>query len=91
MQRGRQRRLPAASGPQAFHHIIGALNWAIDRLCHQIVPVKNSQTFIAFLEHLLLDCYPDCSVVLVMDNALYHRSAAVQAALSLFEHRLLVF
>ncbi|MBC7809729.1 MAG: transposase, partial [Burkholderiales bacterium] len=48
-------------------------------------------TFIAFLEHLLLDQYPTSSLVLVMDNAPFHRSKATQAALSLFQHRLVVF
>lgn len=46
--------------------------------------------FIEFLEHLLVDKYPSGRVVLVMDNASYHKSAPALAALSLFEHRLLV-
>lgn len=91
MRRGQQRRIPAASGPQGFHHIIGALNWESGQVNYRIVTVKNSQTFIEFIEQLMLTDYPDQSVVLVMDNAPYHRSAAVQAALSLFEPRLLVF
>ncbi len=91
MRRGHQRRVPAASGPQVFHHVIGALDWATDQVSYQMTALKNSQTFIEFLEHLLLTCYPNQTIVLVMDNAPYHRSAATQAALSLFEHRLLVF
>ena len=39
----------------------------------------------------MTNCYPTAGLVLVMDNASYHRSAAVQAALSLYEHRLMVF
>ena len=34
--------------------------------------------------------YPTGRVVLVMDNASYHKSASVLAALSLFEHRVMV-
>jgi transposase len=34
--------------------------------------------------------YPDVKVVMVMDNASYHRSQASRAALSLFEERLYV-
>jgi transposase len=91
MRRGKQKRIAAAPGPQAFQHIIGALDWRTEQVSHTVVSVKNSQTFIQFLEHLMLTVYPTGGVVLVMDNAPYHRSAAVQAALSLFEHRLLVF
>lgn len=91
MKRGQQRRLPACNGPQGFHHVIGALNAQTAAVSWQLTTVKNSDTFIAFLEHLLVHQYPSASIVLVMDNAPYHRSAAVQAALSLFEHRLVVF
>jgi transposase len=91
MRRGQQTRLPAAPGPQAFHHLIGALDWASDQVTTSTVTVKNSQTFIEFIEYLLTQRYPTGGVVIVMDNAPYHRSAAVQAALSLYEHRLLVF
>ena len=36
----------------------------------------------------MLQAYPDIKVVIVMDNASYHRSRASRAALSLFEARL---
>lgn len=91
MLRGQQRRLPAANGPECFQHVIGALNWQTGQVCWQMADIKNSNTFIAFLEHLLLDQYPTSSLVLVMDNAPFHRSYATRAALSLFEHRLVVF
>ena len=51
---------------------------------------KNSYQFIYFLEQLLVKEYPTGRVVLVMDNASYHKSAAALAALSLFEHRIMV-
>ena len=38
----------------------------------------------------MVECYPTGRIVLIMDNVSYHKSAAVLAALSLFEHRLLV-
>jgi transposase len=91
MRRGQQQRLPAAPGPQAFHHLIGALDWATEQVITTTVTVKNSQTFIEFIELVMTRHYPTGGVVLVMDNAPYHRSAVVQAALSLFEHRLMVF
>jgi transposase len=54
---------------------------------------KNGQSFIEFLEHLLVQTYPTQSVILVMDkdNASYHYSAPVRAALRLFAHRVRVF
>jgi putative transposase len=90
MKRGQQRRLPAASGPQDFHHVIGGYNWCTDQVSYLTTSSKNSERFIAFLEHLLLAVYPHQTVVLVMDNVSYHRSRAVKAALSLFEHRVRV-
>jgi transposase len=91
MRRGQQKHLDAAPGPQSFHHLIGALDWATEQVTTTTVAVKNSQTFIEFVEYVMTECYPAGGVVMVMDNAPYHRSAAVQAALSLYEHRLLVF
>lgn len=91
MRRGQQRRLAAASGPQAFHHLIGGLDWASGQVVTITVTVKNSQTFIEFIEQVMTRFYPQAKVVIVMDNAPYHRSAQVRAALSLYEPRLLVF
>lgn len=51
---------------------------------------KNTATFIAFPEELLVRQYSTGSIVLVMDNVSYHKSAAALAALSLFEHRVAV-
>jgi transposase len=51
---------------------------------------KNSDHFIDFLEHLLIECYPSQKVLLVLDRASFHRSGASLAALSLFEHRVRV-
>jgi transposase len=45
-------------------------------------PHKNTRCFIAFLEYLLVK-YPHQKLILVMDNASYHQSAAAQAASSL--------
>ena len=54
-----------------------------------VAKTKNSATFIDFLEELLVKRYPTGRVVLVMDNASYHKSASSLAALSLFEHRVM--
>jgi hypothetical protein len=51
---------------------------------------KKSATFIACLEELLMKEYPTGRVVLVRDNASYHKNASFLAALSLFVHRVMV-
>lgn len=85
-----QRRLIPAPGTPRHLHVFGAYNWRDDRVAWQCARRKNSESFIAFLEHLLLRCYPTQKVVLVMDNASYHKSKASLAALSLFEDRVKV-
>lgn len=91
MHRGQQKRIRAFTMSNRSYHLIGAYNWRTDQVFSQAVERKNSQTFIQFLEYLLVECYPTQKIVLVMDNASYHRSRATRAALSLFEPRVRVF
>ncbi len=91
MHRGQQKRIHAFTVSERSFHLIGALHWRSDQVFSQAVEWKNSRTFIQFLEYLLVECFPTQKVVLVMDNASYHRSRTVQAALSLFEPRVRVF
>ena len=88
MKRGQRKQIPAPGSPQ-YLHVFGAYHWHSGRVTYTTAQHKNSDTFIAFLEHLL-DAYPREKVILVMDNASYHWSKTTQAALSLFEDRLLV-
>lgn len=91
MRRGQQKTIPTFSGKREYLHVIGAYNWRNDSVNHLIVERKNSDTFIEFLEELLVKAYPTQAVILVMDNASYHHSAKARDALSLFEHRVRVF
>jgi transposase len=91
MKIGEQKRIPATRpGSKQHWHIFGAYNWCEDTLTWTSAETKNSATFICFLEELLVKQYPTGRIVLVMDNASYHKSASVLAALSLFEHRVMV-
>jgi putative transposase len=91
MKIGQQRRVPATQpGTKQRRHIFGGYNWMNDRIAWTKAETKNSTQFIYFLEHLLVKEYPTGRVVLVMDNASYHKSASALAALSLFEHRVMV-
>jgi len=89
MKRG-QRKLIPAPGQQQWQHLFGAYNWRTDGVSWQFASKKNSVSFIAFVEYLMTVCYPTQKVILVTDNASYHKSKASLAALSLFEERLKV-
>lgn len=89
MKRGQQKTIPTPGTTQE-HHVFGALDWQDDTLTWTTAKHKTSASFIEFLEHLLLECFPTGRVVLVLDNASIHKSRASLAALSLFEHRVLV-
>lgn len=91
MKVGEQKRIPLPANQEKQHcHVFGAYNWLNDCISWTLAERKNSESFIAFLEHLLVNEYPTGRVVLVLDRASYHKSAAARAALSLFEHRVLV-
>jgi hypothetical protein len=90
MKRGQQRRIPIPPDTHHRHFVLGAYDWAADTVAYTMAERTNTTTFIDFLAHLLLDRYPTGPIVLVMDNASYHKSVATRAMFSLFDHRLLV-
>lgn len=91
MKIGQQKRIPATRpGIKQKRHVFGGYNWLQDGISWTVAETKNSAQFIRFLEHLLIRQYPTGRVVLVMDNASYHKSTPALAALSLFEHRVMV-
>jgi len=89
MRRGQRKAIPALGTPR-YRHVFGALNWRTQNVEWITVGRKNTDGFISFVEHLLTVCYPTQRLVLVLDNASYHRSYAALAALSLFRDRLQV-
>ena len=91
MKMGEQKRIPLPANQQKKRcHVFGAYNWSNDHIEWTITQRKNSETFITFLEYLLVEKYPTGRLVLVLDRASYHKSAAALAALSLFEHRVML-
>jgi transposase len=91
MKVGQQKRVPATNGGSKQRgHLFGAYHWRRDTITWTKAVVKNTTTFIEFLEHLLIQCYPAARIILVMDNVSYHKSAPALAALSLFEDRVRV-
>lgn len=91
MKRGHQKRIRAFTSPSHYYHLMGAFQWTKEQVFTQAVQRKNSQTFIQFLEYLLIEQFPTQKIILVMDNASYHKSKASMAVLSLFEPRVKVF
>lgn len=87
MKRGQQKLIPAP-GKQAREHWFGGYNWRSDEVWTTHHARRNSESFVLFIEYLMMTIYPNHKVVLVMDNASFHKSALAQAALSLFEDRL---
>jgi hypothetical protein len=91
MKVGQQKRVPMPANHQKRNcHVFGAYNWKSDEVTWRVADWKDSDQFIAFLEHLLIEIYATQKVILVLDRASFHRSAAALAALSLFEHRVQV-
>lgn len=91
MKMGVQKRIPIPANQEKKHcHVFGAYNWINDQVDWMIAHWKNSESFITFLEHLLIEKYPTGRLILVLDRASYHKSAASLAALSLFEHRVMI-
>lgn len=90
MKRGQRKTIPAPGTPQ-FCHVFGAYNWHSGNVDYQTAPHKNSEAFIAFLEYLAFTVYPHQQLVLVLDNASYHKSRAALAALAALEDRILIF
>jgi transposase len=86
MKRGFQKRIPAP-GPAKWHHLIGAYNWRTDQVICLPCPKKNSVAFSTFIEYLMAQTDTDKPIVLVMDNASYHKSQLTQAVLAYFEDR----
>lgn len=86
MKRGQRKHIPGA-GPSQYLHVFGAYDWATGYVSHTTTARKNSDAFVAFLEHLIAE-FPHQKLILVMDNASYHRSATARAALSVFADRI---
>ncbi len=87
MKRGCQKRIPTP-GQQQWRHIFGAYNWATDEVITLISENRNSDAFIAFLDHLVAQHDGVRPLIIVLDNGSIHHSYATQAAFALLENEL---
>lgn len=85
-----QKRLSASTQKRSGCSLAGVIDWLSGQVWCQPIARLNTECLIRYFEWLFLDIYPTEKLVLVMDNASSHRSKAMQAFLSLFEHRVLV-
>ena len=90
MRVGEQKRLPMTTGKRSYQYLAGALNWRTETIHCQPLDRMNTEAIIAYFEWLFTEIYPTQTIVLVMDNASFHHSYAMQASLSVFEDRVLV-
>lgn len=88
MKRGCQKRI-ATPGQQQWRHLFGAYNWVTDEVVYQIAEQRNSEAFIAFVDHLVQQHSGERPLVLVLDNGSIHHSFASQAAFAVLENRLM--
>jgi transposase len=69
-KRGRPLRVPAA-GADRTRVVFGAMDYATGQVIWHLSPRKDSEAFVAFLEHLS-KALPHESLVVVWDNVSYH-------------------
>ena len=74
MKRG-QRKLIPGTGVSEHLHVFGTYDWATGFVSYTTARRKNIDSFVTFLKHVLSE-YAHQKLILVMDNASYHRSAA---------------
>jgi len=68
--------------------VFGGWNYRTERFCRQISERKNSEAFLSFLGDLLAQRPRGRRLVLVMDNAGYHRAKKVRGFLAEHGERL---
>ena len=85
--RGVRPTVPAAGTNQRLC-VYGALNYRTGQSHYMVHPKKNSQQFLEFLRQLV-EHYSERRLILVIDNASYHRTKAVRLLLD--DHRGHVF
>ena len=77
-RKGQPLRVPAAGADQKFV-VFGAVDYASGRVVHQLSEQKSEATFVAFLEHLAQALPADEPLIVVLDNARYHKSYELRA------------
>lgn len=79
-RKGQPLRVPAAGEDHKFV-VFGAVEYASGQVVHQLSAQKGEVAFVAFLEHLVqaLQATADDPLIVVLDNAGYHKSHELRA------------
>jgi hypothetical protein len=59
--------------------LLGGYEWRSGRVRHQTQARKNSDSFVEFIEHVMATVPPEQKMIMVLDNAFYHRGMAIPA------------
>ena len=90
-KRGSQTHVCASAGSHAMLQLFGGIDLLSGEVASLFSQTRKSSDFIAFLEELMRRRYPTQNVILILDNASFHKSVASRAALALFAERLRTF
>jgi len=90
MKKGQQKRIPMPTVQRQSQPLAGVLNWRSQVVHCRELPQLSSEAIIDYLEWVFTVLYPIETIVLVLDNAAFHHSAATQAFLSCFEARVML-
>lgn len=88
--KGQQAHIPYPAGSRWAQHVFGGYNVMDDTVCYTLADKRDSEGFVAWLEHLV-QVYPTQGIGVILDNASFHRSALVKAALALLGERVEFF
>ena len=90
MKRGQQQQIQTP-GKQQWFHLFGAYNWRTDEVITMRADKKNTNAFCDFIEYLMTSHSSEHPIVIVLDNASFHHSAASEAMLAYFEDHSIIF
>lgn len=88
--RGQQTQIPYPAGSRWAQHVFGGYNVMDDTVCYTLAANRDSEGCVAWLEHVA-QVYATQGICVVLDNASFHRSALVKAALALMGERVRFF
>lgn len=91
MRRGCQKRYPQSTAPRQGGVLAGVINWRSAVVHCQSFAQWNAESLIIFLEGLFETVYPTQKLLIVLDNSSVHHAASVQALVSLYPDRVLLY
>lgn len=88
---GKQPLIPYPAGSHWNVHCFGGYNLKDNTVAATIAENRNTTGFIGWLEHLMTKAYPTGQILLILDNASFHKGEAVEAVRAHYKERLTFF